>query len=62
MAQQRSGLVSAIAAKIFFARLSISYAIIRRPVAGPVIHLTFRHEDVMNKQIIFNLPVKDLDK
>jgi bleomycin resistance family protein len=61
VAQQRSGLVSAIAAKIFralvdFMRHHSSSG------SGPVIQLTFRHGDVMNKQIIFNLPVKDLDK
>jgi predicted lactoylglutathione lyase len=42
--------------------VSISCAFIRRPQAGTEIQLTFRHGDVMNKQICFNLPVKDLDK
>ncbi|MFE8597521.1 hypothetical protein [Archangium violaceum] len=54
--------MSAIAAKTLSARLSISCGIIRRPDAGPGIQLTFRNGDVINKQIIFNLPVKDLDK
>jgi predicted lactoylglutathione lyase len=47
---------------IFFARVSNPRAVDRRRNAGPVIPTNIRHEDIMNKQIIFNLPVKDLDK
>src|SRR3954471_3764148 len=50
------------AAPIFFAQVSISGIIVRRQDAGPLSNPTVSNEGVMNKQIVLNLPVKDLEK
>jgi uncharacterized protein len=42
--------------------LSNSRFAVRRGIEAPDTYFTFPTEDAMNKQIIFNLPVKDLDK
>lgn len=45
----------------FFVDVSIHASIVRRQDAGPPF-LQRANEDVMKKEIIFNLPVKDLEK